>query len=247
PYQDYKLEKQNQCKLLIKEECKMSVFELIDIDKEFKNGRNVEKILKSVDLKLKEGELTALTGPSGSGKSTLLTIAACLQKKSDGIIKFNGQDISKESDGKISNIRAEKFGFVFQQAHLVPFLTVKEQLELMLDTANVKLDKKDRKIDKVLEAVDLSNHKDSYPESLSGGEKQRAAIARAIIHDPEILFADEPTASLDSKRSKEVMELIKSLSAKLGITVLMVTHDMDMLEYADSRVEMKDGQITAVE
>ena len=117
----------------------------------------------------------------------------------------------------------------------------------MLDTANVKLDKKDRKIDKVLEAVDLSNHKDSYPESLSGGEKQRAAIARAIIHDPEILFADEPTASLDSKRSKEVMELIKSLSAKLGITVLMVTHDMDMLEYADSRVEMKDGQITAVE
>ncbi|HIW37988.1 MAG TPA: ABC transporter ATP-binding protein [Candidatus Jeotgalicoccus stercoravium] len=227
----------------------MSVFELIDIDKEFKNGRNVEKILKSVDLKLKEGELTALTGPSGSGKSTLLTIAACLQKKSDGIIKFNGQDISKESDGKIRNIRAEKFGFVFQQAHLVPFLTVKEQLELMLDTANVKLDKKDRnrKIDKVLEAVDLSNHKDSYPESLSGGEKQRAAIARAIIHDPEILFADEPTASLDSKRSKEVMELIKSLSAKLGITVLMVTHDMDMLEYADSRVEMKDGQITAVE
>ena len=221
----------------------MSVFELIDIDKEFKNGRNVEKILKSVDLKLKEGELTALTGPSGSGKSTLLTIAACLQKKSDGIIKFNGQDISKESDGKIRNIRAEKFGFVFQQAHLVPFLTVKEQLELMLDTANVKLDKKDRKIDKVLEAVDLSNHKDSYPESLSGGEKQRAAIARAIIHDPEILFADEPTASLDSKRSKEVMELIKSL----GITVLMVTHDMDMLEYADSRVEMKDGQITAVE
>src|SRR5699024_671331 len=151
--------------------------------------------------------------------------------------------------GKIRNIRAEKFGFVFQQAHLVPFLTVKEQLELMLDTANVKLDKKDRnrKIDKVLEAVDLSNHKDSYPESLSGGEKQRAAIARAIIHDPEILFADEPTASLDSKRSKEVMELIKSLSAKLGITVLMVTHDMDMLEYADSRVEMKDGQITAVE
>ena len=225
----------------------MSVFELIDIDKEFKNGRNVEKILKSVDLKLKEGELTALTGPSGSGKSTLLTIAACLQKKSDGIIKFNGQDISKESDGKIRNIRAEKFGFVFQQAHLVPFLTVKEQLELMLDTANVKKKKKDRKIDKVLEAVDLSNHKDSYPESLSGGEKQRAAIARAIIHDPEILFADEPTASLDSKRSKEVMELIKSLSAKLGITVLMVTHDMDMLEYADSRVEMKDGQITAVE
>ena len=225
----------------------MSVFELIDIDKEFKNGRNVEKILKSVDLKLKEGELTALTGPSGSGKSTLLTIAACLQKKSDGFIKFNGQDIYKESDGKIRNIRAEKFGFVFQQAHLVPFLTVKEQLELMLDTANVKLDKKDRKIDKVLEAVDLSNHKDSYPESLSGGEKQRAAIAIAIIHDPEILFADEPTASLDSKRSKEVMELIKSLSAKLGITVLMVTHDMDMLEYADSRVEMKDGQITAVE
>lgn len=224
----------------------MSVFELIDIDKEFKNGRNKEKILNSVNLSLKEGELTALTGPSGSGKSTLLTIAACLQKKTDGAIKFNEEDISEKSDGKIRDIRAEKFGFVFQQAHLVPFLTVKEQLELMLNTANVKLDKKSRnkKIEKVLKAVDLLNHKDSYPESLSGGEKQRAAIARAIIHDPEILFADEPTASLDSKRSNEVMELIKKLTADLGITVLMVTHDMDMLEYADSRVEMKDGQIT---
>jgi ABC-type lipoprotein export system ATPase subunit len=116
----------------------------------------------------------------------------------------------------------------------------------MLDTANVNLSKteRSRKIHKILEAVDMSRHKDSYPENLSGGEKQRAAIARAIIHDPKLLFADEPTASLDSKRSTEVMELIKRLSRDLGITVLMVTHDMDMLAYADRRIEMKDGQIS---
>lgn len=224
----------------------MTLFELTDIDKTFKNGTREEKILKSVDLSLKEGELTALTGPSGSGKSTLLTIAACLQKESAGTIEFNGQNISRKNDSAIRKVRAEQFGFVFQHAHLVPFLTVNEQLELMLDTANVNLSKteRSRKIHKILEAVDMSRHKDSYPENLSGGEKQRAAIARAIIHDPKLLFADEPTASLDSKRSTEVMELIKRLSRDLGITVLMVTHDMDMLAYADRCIEMKDGQIS---
>ena len=224
----------------------MALFELTNIDKAVKNGNGEEKILNDVDLTLNEGELTALTGPSGSGKSTLLTIAACLQNKTNGSISFKGKKISEKNDGSIRKLRAEKFGFVFQHAHLVPFLTVGEQLALMLDTANVKLSKEDKnnKINKILQAVDMYKHKNSYPENLSGGERQRAAIARAIIHDPELLFADEPTASLDSKRSEEVMALIKRLSQDLGITVLMVTHDMDMLEYADRRIEMKDGQIT---
>lgn len=146
---------------------------------------------------------------------------------------------------EVREVRAKYFGFVFQHAHLVPFLTVKEQLELMLDTAETKWSKKSKeaRIEDALRTVDMWEHKESYPENLSGGEKQRVAIARAIIHEPEILFADEPTASLDSKRSVEVMELIEKLARELNITVLMVTHDNDMLKYAERIVEMKDGKI----
>ncbi|CAD2071560.1 peptide ABC transporter ATP-binding protein [Jeotgalicoccus coquinae] len=223
----------------------MSLFQLEDIKKEFKHGSTKEQILKGINLELKRGELTALVGASGSGKSTLLTIAAGLQDLSSGSITFGGQNMSAMNAEGIREIRAKYFGFVFQHAHLVPFLTVREQLELMLDTAETKWSKKSRaaRIEDALKTVDMWNHKDSYPESLSGGEKQRVAIARAIIHEPEILFADEPTASLDSKRSIEVMELIEKLARELNITVLMVTHDNDMLEYAERIVEMKDGKI----
>lgn len=223
----------------------MSVFQLEDIKKEFKHGSTSEQILKGIDLELVKGQLTALVGASGSGKSTLLTIAAGLQKLSDGKIIYGGKNMSEMSDEQVREVRAKHFGFVFQHAHLVPFLTVKEQLELMLDTAEIKWSKKDKaaRIEDALTTVDMWSHKDSYPENLSGGEKQRVAIARAIIHEPEILFADEPTASLDSKRSTEVMELIERLARELNITVLMVTHDKDMLKYAERIVEMKDGVI----
>lgn len=223
----------------------MSLFQLEDIKKEFKHGSTKEQILKGIDLELNKGELTALVGASGSGKSTLLTIAAGLQDLSGGSIKFRGKNMSEMSAEEVREVRAKYFGFVFQHAHLVPFLTVKEQLELMLDTAETKWSKKSKeaRIEDALRTVDMWEHKESYPENLSGGEKQRVAIARAIIHEPEILFADEPTASLDSKRSVEVMELIEKLARELNITVLMVTHDNDMLKYAERIVEMKDGKI----
>lgn len=223
----------------------MSLFQLEDIQKEFKHGHTNEQILKGIDIELNKGELTALVGASGSGKSTLLTIAAGLQDLSGGSITFGGKNLSAMNREGMREVRARHFGFVFQHAHLVPFLTVKEQLELMLDTAENKWSKKERaaRIEDALTTVGMWRHKDSYPENLSGGEKQRAAIARAIIHEPEILFADEPTASLDSKRSVEVMELIERLACELNITVLMVTHDKDMLEYAERIVEMKDGKI----
>lgn len=223
----------------------MSLFQLEDIKKEFKHGSTKEQILKGIDLELNKGELTALVGASGSGKSTLLTIAAGLQDLSGGSIKFSGKNMSEMNAEEVREVRAKYFGFVFQHAHLVPFLTVKEQLELMLDTAETKWSKKSKeaRIEDALRTVDMWEHKESYPENMSGGEKQRVAIARAIIHEPEILFADEPTASLDSKRSVEVMELIEKLARELNITVLMVTHDNDMLKYAERIVEMKDGKI----
>lgn len=223
----------------------MSSLQIEELEKSFKIGRNEEKILKSIDLELEEGKVTALVGTSGSGKSTLLTIAAGLQKSSGGTIKFNDKDLTGMSSNQVREVRAKEFGFVFQQAHLVPFLSVKDQLNLMIDTAELKWSKKEKqqRIQDILEAVDMWKHRDSDPDQLSGGEKQRVAIARAIIHEPKLLFADEPTASLDSKRSTEVMELIRNLSLERNITVLMVTHDEDMLVYADRTVEMKDGKI----
>jgi len=134
---------------------------------------------------------------------------------------------------------------VFQSAHLVPFLTVEDQLMLMLDVSESKMSKREQKeeVAKILKLVEMDHRKDAYPASLSGGEKQRVAIARAIIHKPKILFADEPTASLDSKRSHDVMKLIRDLSKTLNITTLMVTHDEEMLSYADHIITMKDGLI----
>jgi len=223
----------------------MTIFTIDEIRKSFTNGEVKEEILKGVNLSLNEGEVTALVGASGSGKSTLLTIAAGLQPASDGQEIFEGKNMTSMSSEQIRRIRANKFGFVFQFAHLVPFLTVEEQLTLMLDVSESKMKKQEQKkeIDKILALVGMEHRKHAYPASLSGGEKQRVAIARAIIHKPKVLFADEPTASLDSKRSKDVMTLIRDLTKSLNLTTLMVTHDEDMLSYADHIIKMSDGQV----
>src|SRR5699024_7406440 len=210
----------------------MALFNIDSLTKNFQNGEVEEKVLRGIDLKLTEGEVTALVGASGSGKSTLLTIAAGLQAATEGDVIFEGKNLSTMKQDEIRQIRAEEFGFIFQSSHLVPFLTSEEQLVLMLDVANSKLSKKEKQAEarRVLKLVDMENRKDAYPASLSGGEKQRIAISRAIIHQPAVLFADEPTASLDSKRSKEVMQLIQDLTRKLKITTLLVTHEEEMLE-----------------
>jgi ABC-type lipoprotein export system ATPase subunit len=223
----------------------MEIFIIDEVRKTFTNGEVKEEILKGINLSLREGEITALVGASGSGKSTLLTIAAGLQPASDGSVVFEGKNMTTMNSEQVRKIRASKFGFVFQFAHLVPFLTVEEQLILMLEVSESKFKKSDQKreIDHILRLVGMEHRKNAYPSSLSGGEKQRVAIARAIIHKPKVLFADEPTASLDSKRSKDVMSLIRDLTKTLNITTLMVTHDVEMLSYADHIIKMSDGQV----
>lgn len=223
----------------------MALFTADNVQKIFTNGEVEEEVLKGIDLSLKEGEVTALVGASGSGKSTLLTIAAGLQPASSGEIRFEGQNMTAMKQENVRKIRASEFGFIFQASHLVPFLTVEEQLMLMLDVSGTKMKKRKQKeeVKRILKLVGMEHRGNAYPSSLSGGEKQRVAISRAIIHQPKMLFADEPTASLDSQRSKEVMTLIRDLTATLGITTLMVTHEEEMLEYADHIVTMKDGMI----
>ncbi|WP_335871011.1 ABC transporter ATP-binding protein [Bacillus sp. 2205SS5-2] len=223
----------------------MSIFTIKEIRKTFTNGNVKEEVLKGVNLSFEKGEIIALVGASGSGKSTLLTIAAGLQSASDGEIRFEGKNLTAMSQEQVRKIRASDFGFVFQSAHLVPFLTVEEQLMLMFDVSDSKLKKSEQRIEIVnlLKSIGMWHRKDSYPSSLSGGEKQRVAIARAIIHKPKMLFADEPTASLDSKKSKEIMKLIQNLTKTLNITTLMVTHDEEMYSYADCIVKMNDGLV----
>lgn len=223
----------------------MTIFTLDEVRKTFTNGEIEEEILKGISLSLKEGEVTALVGASGSGKSTLLTIAAGLQPASNGQVIFDGNIMTAMSSEQVRKIRASKFGFVFQYAHLVPFLTVEEQLMLMLDVSESFLSKQARKaeVNKMLQLVEMDHRKNAYPSSLSGGEKQRVAIARAIIHEPKVLFADEPTASLDSIRSKDVMSLIRDITTTLKITTLMVTHDEEMLSFVDHVIKMSDGMV----
>lgn len=223
----------------------MTIFTTKEVRKTFKNGEVTEEILKEIDLSLQEGEITALVGASGSGKSTLLTISAGLQPATGGQIIFNGRNMTEMNQEQILRIRASEFGFVFQSAHLVPFLTVEEQLLLMLEVSESKLKKAQQKKDiaDILKLIGMEHRKNAYPASLSGGERQRVAIARAIIHKPKILFTDEPTASLDSKRSKDVMELIRNITKTLNITALIVTHDEKMLSYADHIIRMKDGLV----
>ncbi|MGP1907678.1 ABC transporter ATP-binding protein [Metabacillus sp. JX24] len=223
----------------------MTILTLDEVRKTFTNGEVEEEILKGINLSLKEGEVTALVGASGSGKSTLLTIAAGLQPASNGHVIFDGKNMTAMSSEQVRKIRASKFGFVFQFAHLVPFLTVEEQLMLMLEVSESKLRKHEQKreVNRILKLVEMDHRKTAYPSSLSGGEKQRVAIARAIIHKPKILFADEPTASLDSKRSKDVMSLIRDLTKTLNITTLMVTHDEEMLSCVDHVIKMSDGMV----
>ncbi|WP_256759493.1 ABC transporter ATP-binding protein [Cohnella sp. WQ 127256] len=223
----------------------MTSFTIQDVRKTFTNGEVEEQVLNGINLSQQQGEITALVGASGSGKSTLLTIAAGLQRASGGQIIFEGKNMTDMTQEEIRKIRASQFGFIFQSSHLVPFLTVEDQLMLMLNVSETKMSKRAQKeeVMKILKLVGMDHRKDAYPASLSGGEKQRVAIGRAIIHKPKMLFADEPTASLDSTRSKDVMTLIRKLTKELNITTLLVTHDEEMLSYADHVITMKDGLI----
>ena len=223
----------------------MTTFTIQDVRKTFTNGEVKEQVLNGINLSQQQGEITALVGASGSGKSTLLTIAAGLQRASGGQVIFEGKNMTDMTQEEIRKIRASQFGFIFQSSHLVPFLTVEDQLMLMLNVSESKMSKREQKEEvlKILKLVGMDHRKDAYPASLSGGEKQRVAIGRAIIHRPKMLFADEPTASLDSTRSKDVMTLIRNLTKELNITTLLVTHDEEMLSYADHIITMKDGLI----
>ena len=211
--------------------------------KNIKKSYGQTSVLHGVSLDVKQGEVLAIMGPSGSGKSTLLHSLAAIIPVDSGEILFGGRNIGKFSDNKRSILRRTAFGFVFQFSQLVPELTVIDNVALPLLLNGVSRNKAYAEAKKWLEAVGLTNKHENTPGEISGGQMQRVAIARAMVVQPKILFADEPTGSLDSLNSEHVMELFIKTAKDNGTTVIMVTHEPSIAAYADREIVVRDGQI----
>lgn len=211
--------------------------------KDFRLGDTITKVLKGVSLQVMQGEFVSIMGPSGSGKSTLLYILGGLDAPTGGFVYLNGTDISRFSDEKMSRIRRQKIGFVFQFYNLIPNLNVEENimLPLLLDGKRMRDYKK--QLNHILEVVDLSDRRKHTPRELSGGQQQRVAIARALIGSPEILFADEPTGNLDSKTGAEIMNLLRDINRECGQTIIMVTHSPEAAKSSSRVITVRDGMI----
>ncbi|MGH0431943.1 ABC transporter ATP-binding protein [Bacillus hominis] len=220
-----------------------SLLKLDKVSKVYGEGNTEVTALHPMSLDLKAGEFIGIVGPSGSGKSTLLSIAGALLSPSKGDIYIREQNITKLSEKEMTDIRLKKIGFIFQFANLVPYLNVKEQL---LYIAKLKKDNKqesEKRADHLLAAFGLGERKNHYPNQLSGGEKQRVAIARAFMNNPDLILADEPTASLDSKRAREVVEMMKREVKESQKAAIMITHDERMLDVCDRILTLRDGQL----
>lgn len=214
-----------------------------DITKIYKIGTYVVDALAGVTIDIDKGEYVAITGPSGSGKSTLMHLLGCLDTPTAGKYFLSGTDVTSLTDLELSQLRNKKIGFVFQTFNLLPRITVTKNVELPLLYAGINAKERHKKTESILERVGLGHRKTHRPNELSGGEMQRVAVARALINDPEVVFADEPTGNLDSKTGKEIMALFNDL-AREGNTIILVTHDAVVANYAKRQLKMLDGKIT---
>ncbi|UOY93028.1 ABC transporter ATP-binding protein [Ectobacillus sp. JY-23] len=214
---------------------------LENISKVYGEGETAVTALHEVSLRVKQGEFVAVMGPSGSGKSTFLSIAGALLTPSGGTIAINGHDITHLSSNELHDVRIHDIGFVFQAANLVPYLHILDQLLLVPRLAKNMGKQEEEKAKILLERLGLAHRIRHYPEHLSGGERQRVAIARAFMNDPAIILADEPTASLDSKRGREIVEMLAQEVKTRGKAAVMVTHDERVLDVCDRIVTIKDG------
>ncbi|MBY0117817.1 ABC transporter ATP-binding protein [Paenibacillus sp. FSL H8-0317] len=213
----------------------------------YAEGNNQITALDHVSISVEPGEFVAVVGPSGSGKSTFLSIAGAMLKASEGEVQLNGNNISALTEKELSNIRLQEIGFIMQSSNLVPYLNVLDQL-LVVKRMSGKVGRQDKEFaSKLLEELGLGLKLNSFPEELSGGEKQRTAIARALMNNPNIILADEPTASLDTKRAHEVVSLIAHEVKSRQKAAIMVTHDERMLEYCDKVYRMSDGGLSLAE
>lgn len=213
------------------------------IIKDFRLGATTTRVLKGISLQVMQGEFVSIMGPSGSGKSTLLYILGGLDAPTSGNVLLDGMDIARFGDEKMSRLRRQKIGFVFQFYNLIPNLSVEENIMLPLLLDGKKMSGYKKQLNQILEVVGLSDRRRHTPRELSGGQQQRVAIARALIGKPEILFADEPTGNLDSKTGAEIMNLMREINQSIGQTIIMVTHSPEAAKYSNRVTTVQDGII----
>ncbi len=220
----------------------MSMLEIKNISKSFRDGSEENHVLSGLSLSVESGEIVAVLGPSGSGKSTFLSIAGLLLSADSGEVFIGGKEVSKLPKSKWTRYRKEHIGFIFQSHQLLPYLNSADQLTLFQDKKNVS------KVDtmELLKELDVDSCKKKYPAKMSGGEKQRVAIARAFVNDPEIILADEPTASLDAKRGRVVVQMIRDEVKKRGKVAVVVTHDERILDLMDKVYRLENGRLTEI-
>lgn len=224
-----------------------AVIEVKDLYKLYRVGDEFVRALNGVDFSIYEGEFCAIVGTSGSGKSTLLNMLAGLEKPTKGEICIAGEHIEKLSEEQLVTFRRNHVGFIFQSFHLLGTLNAVENVALPLSFRGVPREIRMKKADKMLDLVKLGKHKKHMPNQMSGGQQQRVGVARALVVDPDIIFADEPTGNLDSRTSEEVMELMQKVVREQNKTLVMVTHDDHLATYADRVFHIRDGKILKIE
>lgn len=220
----------------------MPTIELKNVNKTFGTGIGKVQALTNINFEARTGELTLILGPSGSGKSTFLTIAGGLRQPSSGDVIIDGQNISAMKPRQLDQLRLNKIGFVLQSYNLLPYLTVAEQFRLV-DHVHPQNNLNNQELEQLLNELDIDHLKEQYPDQLSGGQNQRVAIARALYTNPPIVLADEPTAALDSERGAAVGREFQKLAHRREKTIIVVTHDLRLREYADRIFEINDGKI----
>ncbi|MBS7360569.1 MAG: ABC transporter ATP-binding protein [Oscillospiraceae bacterium] len=221
----------------------MEIISCTDLTKEYISGDNVVKAVDSVSISFEEGEFCAITGPSGSGKSTFLHVLSSLENATSGFVTYGEKKLSEYNDNQLSVLRRRRFGFVFQSYNLVNELTGYENILLP-----VMLDKKkpdEEYLNKIISILGIEDRLHHLPTAMSGGQQQRIAIARALANKPKILFADEPTGNLDGKNGREVLSLLKYVANELGVTLILVTHDLTVAEQAQRVLTLEDGKIVS--
>jgi len=224
----------------------MNVIKLTDVTKVYKIGAVETPALRGLTLNIEEGEFTAIVGPSGSGKTTVLQMIGCLDRPTKGSVEVKGQDVVHLSDNQRAELRKGTIGFIFQFFALIPVLTAYENVELPLVLTGVKASARRERVSELLQAVGLSDRAHHRPDQLSGGEKQRVAVARALAVDPVLVLADEPTANLDTENGNQVMEIMRRLNGDMGTTFVFATHDPRVIPFARRTVELRDGRVSDV-
>lgn len=219
------------------------IVRLENVTKTYKMGRQKVEALRGVSIEIQEGEFVVITGASGSGKSTLLQLIGALDQPTSGIVTVAGQNLHKARDGKLAQFRAQTIGFVFQFFYLQPFLRLKTNLEVPAMFARTSKNIRRAHAEELARKTGIAERLQHYPKELSGGQMQRAAIARSLMNSPKLLLADEPTGNLDSTNGRAVIDLFEAIRSELGTTIVVVTHDSGIASRADRVITMKDGEV----